>query len=108
MRKFHSSKRFWAISAGLPFLSATVQALEPSDVLIFSKEPVSLRPQLGITETYNDNIFSQPEGKSDLITTLSPGLKFRLGREAGNFLALDYTFTHSLYLDRARGNYQPP
>lgn len=83
------------VAAAIP-----VPAIEPADVLIYSKEPFSARPRFDLTETYNDNIFSRPNGADDFITTISPGLNLRVGRPERNSLSFDYRFSHHFYVDR--------
>jgi hypothetical protein len=76
--------------------------LEASDVLFFSKGPVSLRPQLSVNETFNDNIFYNNEGKeSDFVTTTAPGLVLQVGTEDYNYFKLGYTFEHLNYIDHS-------
>lgn len=86
------------MAAGLSLAAAgSSPALEPSDVLVYRRDPLTLRPHVALTETYNDNIFSRPEGEEDFITTFAPGLNLQLGREEGNFVAFDYTFFQHFY-----------
>ncbi len=76
--------------------------LEASDVLFFSKGPVSLRPQLSVSETFNDNIFYNNDGKaSDFVTITAPGLNFQVGTEDYNYFKLGYTFEHFNYVDHS-------
>ena len=77
-----------------------VWALDPKDVLTFSVGPVSVRPQLGLSEVYNDNIFYLAEDpESDFISSISPGLKLQLGRVEENYLWLNYTLEQLLYAE---------
>lgn len=76
-------------------------AIEPADILVFSKDPVMLRPRVAVTETFNDNIFSQLRGTSDFITTLSPGLNLQVGRTGFNTISFDYTLNANFYADRS-------
>ena len=80
--------------AALAAAAANVFALEPSDVLVFSHGPLSLRPQLGVSEQFNDNIFySDIARRSDFITMISPGLKLLVGQDLPdqNHIKLQYT-----------------
>ncbi len=95
------SKTLVAIAAGLSAASGTLEAIEPADILVYSKEPFLLRPQVSLGETYNDNIFSRPDAKSDFITTNTPGVKLSVGKEAGKFIGLDYAYNQSFYADRS-------
>lgn len=76
--------------------------LEPSDVLYFSKGPVSLRPQLEIDETYNDNVFyTNQRRRSDFVTMVSPGLNLQVGEESYNHIKLGYNFERLEYIDHS-------
>ncbi len=76
--------------------------LEASDVLFFSKGPVSLRPQLSVTETFNDNILYNNEAKqSDFYSTISPGLNLQIGTVDYNYFKLGYAFDHLNYIDHS-------
>lgn len=75
-------------------------AIEAEDVLFFQKGPFSAKPQLGISEVYNSNIFYVSDDEvDDLISIISPGIKLQLGRVEHNYLSLDYTFDHLFYFD---------
>jgi hypothetical protein len=100
MTKKNQCTQFLVLLTGLAAAPRIASAIEPSDLLIYSREPVSLRPQLGLTETYNDNIFYQPKSVADFITTISPGLTVILGRDQ-RFISLDYTFNQHFYADRS-------
>jgi hypothetical protein len=78
-----------------------LRAIEASDILVYSKEPVMLKPRLAITSTYNDNIFSRPGGTGDFLTTISPGLKIQVGRTSRNYISLEYTLSENFYADRS-------
>ena len=78
--------------------AGTLRALDSSDLLLLSKGPVLLRPQLNLRETYDNNVFYQETGlEHDFITTVSPGLKLNLGRRDANFLAVEYAMDESVY-----------
>lgn len=82
-----------------------VRGVEPSDYLLFSTGSYSLRPQLNISEVFNDNIFFRNDRKqSDFITTISPGLVLQLGTEEANFISLSYYFDRLQYLDETSLN----
>jgi hypothetical protein len=90
----------WAIAGGVASLAVTsVQAIAPEDVLVFSKGPVTLRPQLDLTEQYNDNIFFRnTDREADFLSIISPGLEFEVGRDE-NFMRLDYSWDNFFYAD---------
>src|ERR1041385_6309082 len=89
---------------GLLLLSVCYRAagLEPEDVLFIKAGPLTIRPQVALTETYNDNIFYQAKDPlQDFITTISPGLRLQLGRPEHNFIALGYTYDQLLYAENS-------
>jgi len=98
------SRSNFSLIAGLS--TVVLRSVEPSDVLYYSKGPVSLRPQLGLTEAYNDNIFysSKENEKADLVSTISPGFNLDLGRLEDNHLFLTYEYDQVLYADNTRLN----
>lgn len=97
MAKCTQNGQLWAVGVGLAAAAGPLQAIEPADVLIFSREPFSARPNVTLTETYNDNIFSRPDGQDDFVTTISPGINLRVGRLERNFVSFDYTFSQHFY-----------
>ena len=87
--------------AALVVLCQDVGAIEASDLLLFSWEPVTLKPQLALAEVYNDNLFSHPTRKqADLTTVISPGLIVLVGKRTDDHLSLSYTFNQYFYADR--------
>ncbi|MEK7675322.1 MAG: outer membrane beta-barrel protein [Verrucomicrobiota bacterium] len=99
-----------ALAASMAAATATtgqLQALDASDILIFSRDPVILRPQLEMTEAYNDNIFFKSDDQvGDIVSTISPGLNVQLGKLEGNFLSADYMFDNVFYADNSEQNAQ--
>jgi hypothetical protein len=93
------SKKLAAIAGGLSVALGSLEAIEPVDILVFSKEPFLLKPRLAVSETYNDNVFSRPNAKEDFYTTISPGLNVSLGKEIGNFISLDYSFNQRFHVN---------
>jgi Putative beta-barrel porin 2 len=80
-------------------LSIQAAALQPEDVLFMKAGPLTLRPQLSLSETYNDNIFYQGQNPvEDFITVVSPGLKLQLGRPEHNYISLGYTLDQLFYI----------
>jgi hypothetical protein len=93
--------RFIYLCIGLLGVRQPAAAIEPSDFLLFSWDPVTLKPQVALTEVYNDNLFAQPSDKTaDLITMISPGLVLLVGQRSDDHLLLSYTFNQYLYADR--------
>ena len=86
---------------GLALASATaVNALEPTDFLLIQKGPLALKPQLELSETFDDNINYREENKeSDFKTIISPGLTLQLGDTTFNYIELTYFYDRVEYLD---------
>jgi hypothetical protein len=92
--------RFGLAGAAMFAAAAKTHALEASDVLVFSHGPLSLRPQLGITEQFDDNVFYLDKNtESDFITTIAPGLKFLVGQDlpTENHIKVQYTLEQLIY-----------
>jgi hypothetical protein len=92
--------RFCLAGAAIFGAASKTLALEPSDVLVFSHGPLSLRPQLGITEQFDSNVFYLDQNReSDFITTFAPGLKFLVGQDlpTENHIKLQYTLEELIY-----------
>jgi hypothetical protein len=82
--------------------TSSVSAIEASDVLVYSKGPVSLRPHVGAFTEYNDNIFYRGSNvKSDVIFDLAPGVKLLVGenKPKENHIYLDYRMDQLWYMD---------
>jgi hypothetical protein len=87
-------------AAGVALASAKCLGVEASQLLYFSKGPVSLRPQFGVTETFDDNVFySNANKQSDFITVISPGFKLQLGEEGFNFISLSYNLDRLQFIE---------
>jgi hypothetical protein len=85
--------------AGLALAGVSTMGIEPKDFLLFSKGSLALKPQLSVSEAFNDNIFYRNEDKvSDFITTLSPGLNLQYGSHDYNFIDLSYTYDRLIYV----------
>ena len=98
---------YWLAGAAAAASTAQVFAVEASDVLVFSKGPLSLRPQFGLVEQFDDNIFYDDTGReSDFITVVSPGLKLQLGQDlpTENHIILSYTYDRSFYVHNSSQN----
>jgi hypothetical protein len=93
-------KKWLLIILTLAAFSPRAAGLEPHDVLFFRAGPLTARPQLALTETFNDNIFYYTDRRvSDFITVISPGVKLQLGSPERNFIGLTYTYDRLFYLD---------
>lgn len=104
--------RFFTTVTAL-FGAASMQALEPEDLLYYRLGSVSIRPNFGIAESYNDNVFFRgddtffivnPDGSitkiertGDFITSLTGGTSILLGRPTGNFIGGNYSYSHRLF-----------
>ena len=105
------------VAAGLFAAGTRAWAVDASDVLVYSLGPVRVRPHVGVSEEYNDNIFFRsgkprlvpiatniflvvPQPKEDdFITIISAGTDVHLGRRDANHVSVDYTMDKSWYLD---------
>jgi hypothetical protein len=82
----------------LPALAAT----EPQAMDL---GPVKFVPTLGVSQTYDDNIFSQPEGEVDAwISRIKPQLQF-IAQQDLNILALTYMGDYGLYSSGDQDDY---
>ncbi len=97
-----------------------LSAIEPEELLYYRVGNVSIRPSFGISETYNDNVFFRgdesffvvnPDGSTtkieregDLITSLSGGTSFLIGRPTGNFINANYNYSHRLFNEHTAQN----
>ena len=99
MRNCH---RHLCIGATLCFSAAQSSAFEMKDALLFSWDPVTIKPQMAVTQTFNDNIFYRESGRQtgDLVTTLSPGVAILIGKRVDDYLTLRYTLRDYIYVDR--------
>lgn len=62
-------------------------------------------PYIGLIEEYNDNIaLTQDDRKSDFITTVTPGLRYR-NEGGGSFVEMDYQLGLNYYSSRSDLNY---
>ena len=91
--------------AGAAIASVSSMALEPRDLLLYNWGSVSLKPQLSVSETYNDNIFYGDDEivpkESDFVTIISPGLVLQLGSQDFNYLSFSYFYDQLLYVDHS-------
>lgn len=94
-----------SVTGGLWATTTVSNALEPEDVLLFSHDPVSLRPQFRLSETVDDNIFyRENNAEGDFITRIDPGLNLQIGRDSGNYLSATYTFEGVVYAGNSELN----
>jgi hypothetical protein len=69
-------------------------------MLLIQKGPVALKPQLEVSQSFNDNISYRDEDKeADFITTVSPGLGLQVGSRTFNYLDFKYFFDRIQYWD---------
>lgn len=106
------------LAAGASTFAVNSNALEANDLLAYSIGPVLLRPNLLVTESYQDNILYGPSGneRDDFVTTVSPGLRITLGhREVRspwldptgreeNYLMFGYNFDNLFYAKNSEQN----
>src|SRR5881394_2795645 len=103
----------FTIAAGVFAAGARALALDANDVLVYSLGPVRVRPQIAVSERYDDNIFYQgnkslpgvnPE--DDFITTLSPAVNVQLGRTLGNHILFRYQLDQAFYARNSAEDHQ--
>lgn len=118
MKAQHRRLGCYLLAAGASTLAATSYALEANDLLAYSIGPVLLRPNLLVSESYQDNILYGPSGDEldDFVTVISPGLRITLGhREARspwldpsgreeNYLMFGYSFDNLIYAKNSELN----
>ncbi|MGZ8898528.1 MAG: outer membrane beta-barrel protein [Limisphaerales bacterium] len=67
-------------------------------MLLIQKGPMALKPQLELSQTFNDNItYREEDTESDLITTISPGVSLQLGSRTFNYIDFTYFFDRVQY-----------
>src|SRR5438552_9205972 len=109
------------VAAVLLAAGTAARAVDASDILVYNVGPFRLKPHVGVSEQYNDNIFFRSDKptftlvpvpgltnvfqvkkvsvEDDLITTLSVGTALQLGRREANHVMVDYTMDKSWDLD---------
>ncbi|HYE32447.1 MAG TPA: outer membrane beta-barrel protein [Methylomirabilota bacterium] len=106
MRKIKTtSATKWLLAGSMASLAAaSAHAVTAEDVLVFSKGPVTLRPQLDLSAQYNDNIFFRDTNvETDFISIVSPGMEFDIGRNE-NYFRADYNWDNFFYADNDQLN----
>ena len=89
----------YAALSGVAVASPAI-ALDPASLLNYRMGPLQLRPQLELKEVFDSNVYYRDTNiKSDLISTVSPGLELQLGQLDGNFASIKYTFSRDVYLE---------
>lgn len=108
MNKYRTAILNWGlVGASTCALPLAVHGLEASDVLVFSKGPVSLRPQFELLEQFTDNVYFQDQDRvSDLITIFSPGLRIVAGQDlpTEKHFILNYNLDQLLYIKESSQN----
>lgn len=75
-------------------------ALDPASLLNYRMGPLQLRPQLEMKEVFDSNVYYREKNiKSDLVSTLSPGVEIQLGQLYGNYATVNYSFNRNMFLD---------
>jgi len=82
-----------------------IPALAATEPQAMDLGPVKFVPTLGLSQTYDDNIFSQPEGEVDAwISRVKPQLQF-IAQQDLNILALTYMGDYGLFSSGSQDNY---
>ena len=101
-------------------VASSLSALEPEDLLYYRVGNVSIRPNFGLGQSYNDNVFFRgdeaffvinPDGsitkverEGDFITSASGGASFLLGRPTGNYINATYSYSHRFFHEHSFQN----
>jgi len=84
--------------AGLVAGADSSRAVQPPDMLAFKLGPVLIRPRVQVSEQYDSNIYYRDRDVvDDLITRVSPGVNFYVGRPEENHISLTYTLDSPFY-----------
>lgn len=95
------SATFLGLLAVLGGFGANTKAVEAGDLLLFTWEPLTIKPQFDLRQVYNDNFASSSRNpQKDFITTITPGVDLLFGKRAGNHLLLTYGLSQHVYADR--------
>jgi Putative beta-barrel porin 2 len=88
--------------AGLLAVGSSVRAAEnPGEYLSYSWKELAIQPQFDTSATFTDNLFYSRGANrvSDVLFTVSPGLKLQLGRDGQNQATLEYMHDETLLID---------
>ena len=88
--------------AGLLAVGSSAGAAEnPGEYLSYSWKELAIQPQFDTSAMFTDNLFySRGVNRvSDVMFTVSPGLKFQLGRDGENQATLEYMHDETLLID---------
>jgi hypothetical protein len=88
--------------AGVLALSSSAAAAEnPGEYLSYSWKNLAIQPQFDTSAMFTDNLFYSRGANrvSDVMFTVSPGLRFQLGRDDGNQASLEYMHDESFLLE---------
>ncbi len=102
--KEKTRRKYLLLAAGLAAsIPNQARALESTDFLLFNKGPVSVRPQLNVTESLNDNVFYGDGGRvkreGDFLSGISPGLNLLVGQDPANSMLLTYMHDQFFYVE---------
>src|SRR6266540_338921 len=91
-------QRLLAIAAGFSTGITHSLAVDATSLLVYSVGPLHVKPQLSLSERYDDNIFYRAGNavEDDFVTVVSPGVNFQLGRRDANYILFDYQFDQFL------------
>ncbi len=93
-------KQLWIAVAAFATAFGTASALEPSDVLVYSIGPLTLRPQLEIAQRFDNNLFYTSSNQTnDFITLITPGINLSVGKPDHNFVSLAYGLESRFYFE---------
>lgn len=93
--------------AGMLAVASSVGAAEnPGEYLSYSWKNLAIQPQFDTSAMYTDNLFYGRGANriSDVMFTISPGLKLQLGRDDGNQASLEYAHDETVLIDNSDYN----
>ncbi len=86
-------------------LSGESHGMEASDVLVYDIGPLTLRPMLDLSETFNDNVlFRGKDLAADFVSSVSPGVKLQLGQRGANLISASYQHDEIFYAQESQLN----
>lgn len=93
--------------AGMLAVGSSVGAAEnPGEYLSYSWKNLAIQPQFDTSAMYTDNLFyGRGDNRvSDMMFTVSPGLKLQYGRDDGNQASLEYAHDETILVDNSEYN----
>jgi hypothetical protein len=85
----------------LAFSSSAAAAENPGEYLSYSWKNLAIQPQFDTSAMFTDNLFYGRGANrvSDVLFTVSPGIRFQLGRDDGNQASFEYMHDETFLVD---------